>query len=55
MNIAVTISAISANGAGELIALLWYLSGRPFRVASTSQELLDFFEGDTTGGPKSLG
>jgi hypothetical protein len=55
MNIGMTISAISANGAGALIALLWYLSGRPFRVASTSQELLDVFEGDTSGVPKSLG
>lgn len=27
-----------------LAALLWYLSARRFRMASTSQELLDFFE-----------
>jgi hypothetical protein len=55
MNIAVTMSAISATGAGWFIALLWYLSGRTFRIAITSQKLLDFFEGDTTGVPKSLG
>jgi hypothetical protein len=39
--------------AAVLIPLLWYLSGRPFRIASTSQELLDLFEDDTTGAPKS--
>jgi len=27
-----------------LAALLWYLSARRFRMASTSQELLDLFE-----------
>lgn len=53
MNIPVTVSAISATGAEVLIALLWYLSGRPFRIASTSQELLDLFEDDTTGASKS--
>jgi len=53
MNLPVTVSAISVTGAGVLIPLLWYLLGRPFRIASTSQELLDLFEDDTTGAPKS--
>jgi hypothetical protein len=53
MNIEVTISAIPATGDGRLIALLWYLSGRPSE-SRAPQKLLDFFEGDTTGALKSL-
>jgi hypothetical protein len=30
--------------AAAVVALLWYLSARRFRMASTSQELLDLFE-----------
>jgi hypothetical protein len=44
---AISVSAISATGAGVFATLLWYVSGRPFRIANTSQELLDFFEGNT--------
>ena len=46
---AISASAISRTGACVFAALLWYLSGRPFKLANTSQELLDFFEVDTIG------
>jgi hypothetical protein len=40
----ISIYGTAAAVVALLAALLWYLSARRFRMASTSQELLDFFE-----------
>lgn len=40
----ISIYAVAATFVALLAALLWYLSARRFRMASTSQELLDLFE-----------
>lgn len=40
----ISIYAAAAAVVALLAALLWYLSARRFRMASTSEELLDLFE-----------
>jgi len=40
----ISIYGAAAAAVALLVALLWYLSARRFRMASTSQELLDLFE-----------
>ena len=40
----ISIYAAAAAVVAVSAALLWYLSARRFRMASTSQELLDLFE-----------
>jgi len=51
----ISVLAVAATVAGIFVALFWYISGRSFRFASTSQELLDLFEDEIPGAPKSLG
>jgi hypothetical protein len=49
----ISVFAVAAAVGAIFAGLLWYLLGRPFRIASTSQELLELFEEDSAGHPKS--
>ncbi len=48
----ISVLGILALVTGIFAALLWYLSGRSSRIASTSQELLDLFEDNANEAPK---